>query len=271
MSKLNDLINELCPDGVEYIKIKDICEISRGKVISKDYIKDNPGDFPVYSSQTENNGELGKISTYMFDGNYITWTTDGANAGTVFYRTGKFNITNVCGLLNVKSENIIIKFVYYILQTKTLNYVNKGMGNPKLMSNIMAEISIFAPPLEVQKEIVRILDNFTDYIDCLEKELELRKKQYSYYRDKLLTFGNDVEYKTLNEITTLSRGVRVVKNQLEKTGNIPVYQNSMTPLGYYTKSNCKANTTFIIGAGSAGEIGFSSVEFWSADDCYYFI
>ena len=64
MSKLEELIEELCPDGVEYKRVDEIFNISRGKVMSKDYIKDNAGDYPVYSSQTENNGVLGLISTY---------------------------------------------------------------------------------------------------------------------------------------------------------------------------------------------------------------
>ncbi|WP_262363239.1 restriction endonuclease subunit S, partial [Mycoplasmopsis glycophila] len=67
-----------------------IANIKRGRVISKEEIQRNLGLFPVYSSQTENNGELGKISTYDFDGEFITWTTDGAKAGTVFHRKGKF-------------------------------------------------------------------------------------------------------------------------------------------------------------------------------------
>ena len=80
-----------------------------------------------------------------------------------------------------------------------------------------------------------------------------------------------VEYVKIGDIATVNRGVRVTKNQLSGTGTIPVYQNSMTPLGYYDKSNCSANTAFVIGAGAAGEIGYCPTEFWAADDCYYFI
>ena len=153
MSRLDELIEKLCPDGVEYKTIADVCDISRGQVISKDYIRDNVGDYPVYSSQTENNGELGKISTYMFDGEYLTWTTDGANAGTVFYRNGKFSVTNVCGLLKVKTDDLITAFLYYALSIEAHKHVNSGMGNPKLMSNVMSRIKIPVPPLEVQSEI----------------------------------------------------------------------------------------------------------------------
>lgn len=82
---------------------------------------------------------------------------------------------------------------------------------------------------------------------------------------------NGVEYKKLSDIATVARGVRVVRDQLAETGDIPVYQNSIKPLGYNDKSNVKAYSAFVIGAGAAGEIGFSDVDFWAADDCYYFL
>lgn len=77
-----------------------------------------------------------------------------------------------------------------------------------------------------------------------------------------------VEWKELGEVINIQRGVRVVRNQLQLDGRYPVFQNSMKPLGYFGKSNCKANTTFIIGAGAAGEVGFSYIDFWAADDCF---
>ena len=199
MNKLKELINELCPNGVKYKNIQELCKISRGKVMSKDFIKANAGEYPVYS-QTENNGELGKISTYDFDGEYLTWTTDGANAGSVFYRKGKFSVTNVCGLLEIKSKVMIPKFLYYVLSIEAPKYVNAGMGNPKLMSNVMAKIRVAVPPLEVQCEIVHILDDFTLLSAELSAELEARKRQYCYYREKLFEFNNDGELKTMGEL-----------------------------------------------------------------------
>ncbi len=79
-----------------------------------------------------------------------------------------------------------------------------------------------------------------------------------------------VIYKPLNEAVKITRGKRLVRSQLQETGEYPVYQNSMKPLGYYEESNCTANHTFIIVAGAAGEIGYSTVDFWAADDCFYF-
>lgn len=206
MTKLERLIKEICPDGTPRYLISDICDVTRGRVMSKDYIRENEGDYPVYSSQTENNGELGRISTYDFDGEYLTWTTDGANAGTVFYRNEKFNITNVCGLLKIKVENILTKYVYYVLSVEALKYVNSGMGNPKLMSNTMARIKIPIPPLPVQREIVRILDNFTELTTELTAELTARRKQYEYYRTKILKLSQKSELKKLGNICRLVRG-----------------------------------------------------------------
>lgn len=86
-------------------KIKELCEIGRGRVISAEEINSYPGEYPVYSSQSYNKGEMGRLDSYEFDGEYVTWTTDGAYAGTVFYRNGKFNCTNVCGTLESKSND----------------------------------------------------------------------------------------------------------------------------------------------------------------------
>ena len=87
--------------------------------------------------------------------------------------------------------------------------------------------------------------------------------------DKLLK-GQKVEWKTIGDLGILNRGKRLVRSQLGETGAYPVYQNSLTPLGYFDDKNTLPNTTFIIAAGAAGEIGHSKSEFWAADDCYFF-
>ena len=115
--------------------------------MSKEYLIENKGDYPVFSSQTLNNGMIGSINSYDFDGEYVNWTTDGANAGTVFYRTGKFSITNVSGLIKIKDiSELNYKFLFYWLSIEAKKHVYSGMGNPKLMSNQMEKISIPIPP-----------------------------------------------------------------------------------------------------------------------------
>ena len=223
MSKLQNLIQKLCPNGVEYKKLGEICELSRGKVYSKIYITENQGEYPVYSSQTANKGELGRISTFDYDGEYLTWTTDGAYAGTIFHRKGKFSITNVCGLISIKSTNLLIRFLYYWLSIKAKEYVFRGMGNPKLMSNQMALIEIPIPPTEVQNEIVRILDIFT----TLAAELQARQEQYECYRDKLLDFRDINKHATwmkMSEIGDICMCKRIMKEQTNNIGGIPFYK-----------------------------------------------
>jgi len=90
------------------------------------------------------------------------------------------------------------------------------------------------------------------------------------FLEKLLD-GVAVEWKPLGEVAKIQRGRRLVKSELEEFGNYAVFQNCMTPLGYYHESNVKSDTTFIISAGAAGEIGYSGVDFWAADDVYYFL
>ena len=199
---------------VEWKPLGEVAELKRGRVISKEYLREFSGQYPVYSSQTINNGEIGRINTFDFEQESITWTTDGANAGTVFYREGRFSITNICGLVTIRDiKQLNYRYLYYWLSIEAKKYVYEGMGNPKLMSNQIAKILIPLPPLSVQEEIVRILDKFTE----LEAELEARAKQYEYYRNKLLTFGDEVAWKPLGEVAEFYGGL-IGKGKLDFTG-----------------------------------------------------
>lgn len=267
MTQLETLIQTLCPNGVKRYKLKEIAELKRGVVISKDYINEHAGEYPVYSSQTENNGCLGFIDTYAYDGTYLTWTTDGANAGTVFYREGKFNITNVCGLVIVTNPQISVKYLYYILSITAPKYVNRGMGNPKLMSNVMQELQIPLPPLAVQSEIVRVLDKFTLYKSELAAELAARLQQYEYYRDKLLTFDDSVQWKKLGEILTIKNG-RDYKH-LGK-GTVPVY-GSGGIMTYVDTAVYDKPSVLIPRKGSLNNLFYIDRPFWNVDTIFYTI
>ncbi len=238
MSYLDTLL-----DGVEvaWKTLGEVAELQRGRVMSKIYLSENKGEFPVYSSQSLNNGEIGKINSFDFSGEYISWTTDGAYAGTVFYRNGKFSITNVCGLITINDiEELDYKYLYYWLTIEAVKHVYSGMGNPKLMSHQMEKIEIPVPPLTVQTEIVRILDTFTELTAeltaALATELTARKTQYNYYREQLLSFEEgEVEWKTLGEVGELVRGNGLPKADFTETG-IPAihYGQIYTYYGTYT-------------------------------------
>lgn len=179
-------------ERVLVITVGELCDINRGRVMSKGYLEKHRGAYPVYSSQTANNGRFGFINSYDYDGEYITWTTDGANAGSVFYHDERFNITNVCGLLRIKDSRVRAKYLKYVLDVTAKQYVNTGMGNPKLMSNVMKQIKVGIPSLAEQDRIISILDRFdkltNDLSSGLPAEIEARRKQYEYYRDRLLSF-----------------------------------------------------------------------------------
>ena len=167
--------------------MSDSFDLGRGRVISKKYIEKNKGIYPVFSSQTSNNGEFGKINTFDFEGNYITWTTDGANAGEVFFRKGKFNCTNVCGTAKPKDEKeICARFIAYYLKGKTKKYVSY-VGNPKLMNGVFGTIPIRYPASVQQKAIAHVLSTAQQEIALFEKLIETYRTQKRGLMQKLLT------------------------------------------------------------------------------------
>ena len=262
MSKLEQLIEELCPNGVEYIALENLCKtnISPKKIPSND-VKDT-GKYPVIdqganfiSGFTDNEQALLGLNKYIIFGDH-----------TEIIKYVDFDFAQGAdGIKILTAMNCDCRYLYHAFSCK---YTKKGKYT-RHWSNAKKTL-IPLPPLQVQREVVRILDTFSEYTTELTEELTMRKKQYEYYRDSLLSFGDEVECKTLEEISKISRGIRVVKKELSINGKYAVYQNSMVPLGYYDKSNCKANTTFIISAGAAGKIGYSYEDFWAADDCFYF-
>lgn len=221
---------------LEWKKLGEIANLVRGKVISKDYIRDHEGLYSVYSSQTANDGILGCIDSYMFDGDFLTWTTDGAYAGTIFRRKGKFNITNVCGLVDLTDKQVNQDFLYYWLSFVAKDYVNEGMGNPKLMSNVASTIRIPIPSISEQSRIAGILDTFTASIENLKQQIAQRRKQYEHYRDQLLDLeGKEgVEMKTLGEVLiSLKTGLNPRKNFVLNSPNSKNYYITVRELGLF--------------------------------------
>lgn len=191
----------------------------------------------------------------------------------------------------------ITEYVYYYLNSIKDYLANKSYGSAQDNLNLstFSSLKIPVPSLEIQSRIVQVLDNFDTVCNDLKiglpKEIELRQKQYEYFRDKLLTFVAEGEYTDstvqyrqdlirlltwvfgpirvkLGQVVNLQRGKRLVKKQLTAAGSFTVYQNSLTPLGYFEQSNRVKETSFVICAGAAGEIGYSDTDFWAADDVY---
>jgi type I restriction enzyme S subunit len=158
-------------NGTSYLLLE-IAELGRGRVInSAEISKQKNPIYPVYSSQTSNNGIMGYLDNYDYEGEYITWTTDGANAGTVYYRNGKFNCTNVCGILKIKN-GYDAYYISNILNCYTKKYVSTNLANPKLMNNVMANIKINLPSIEQQKHSSKILQSI-EYRVEIEEDIKL--------------------------------------------------------------------------------------------------
>lgn len=162
-------------------KVRNIFDqITRGCVLPVSETRQSPDDmykYPVYSSQTANNGLMGYYNKFLYK-NAITWTTDGANAGTVMLRRGEFFCTNVCGVL-ISHRGYANGCISEIIATHAKEHVSY-VGNPKLMNNVMGEIEICIPPtIDEQIKIADCLYKVDQIISSHEKKiksLELHKR-----------------------------------------------------------------------------------------------
>ena len=187
MTRLEKLIEELCPNGVEYRNLEDCCIIldNKRKPVTKG-AREN-GKYPYYGA----NGIQDYVSGYIFDGVFVLVGEDGSvmteNGNPVVnWAEGKIWVNNHAHVIKEK-EGVLLRYLYHYLQI--INVKNLIHGNiPKLTGKDFKALQIPILPIEIQREIVRILDNFTELTAELEAELEARKKQYEYYRDKLLSF-----------------------------------------------------------------------------------
>lgn len=273
MSKLQELIRELCPEGVEYKTLEEVCNILdyQRKPVSKS--KRKFGIYPYYGA----NGIQDYVDDYLFDGTFVLVGEDGSvinkdNSPVINWADGKIWVNNHAHILSERSEIMLLRFLYFALSVIDVSAIVRGTP-PKLNQANLRNIKIPTPPLSVQEEIVRILDHFTNLAAELQAELQARKEQYEYYRDKLLNFSGvnektSVTWMKMSEICDIKRGVRVTRNSLVSDGSFSVFQNSLTPLGKFDKYNRDSDKTFVICAGAAGEIGYSNKPFWAADDCF---
>lgn len=242
MSKLQELIQRLCPDGVEYKKLGEICIFKRGDVLSsKDAVE---GDVPVMAG-----GQ--KPSCYHNvpnrKGETIVVAGSGAYAGFVTYWNIPVFVSDAFSVHPI--DGLLPKYVFHYLKNNQakIHATKKGAGVPHVHGKDIAKFLIPVPPLEVQEEIVRILDRFDVYAAELQAELQARKEQYEYYRNLLLTFNPagcageaddeqegsvttwgehsyPIQWKTMGEIGKIKMCKRVMKNQTTDRGDIPFYK-----------------------------------------------
>lgn len=189
MTKLEELINELCPDGIEYKPLEECCIIldKQRKPVTKSARQ--KGEYRYYGA----NGIQDYVSDYIFDGTFVLVGEDGSvmtsnGKPIVNWAEGKIWVNNHAHIIAEK-EGTSLRYLYHLLQT--IDVRNLIHGNiPKLTQGDFKSLQIPLPPLSIQSEIVHILDSFTLLTAQLTAELTARQKQYEYYRDTLLSFDD---------------------------------------------------------------------------------
>lgn len=246
MSKLNDLIKEMCPNGVEYKKVWQITtwdkkynsvdKYMQPKIIKYNYLLANQlneiivdnGDVFILETGINNtkkytNEDL--AGDNLCNGEIIAIPWGGTP--NVKYYNGKFvtgdNRIAVSNDINVLNT----KFLYYIFENKMNEiadfYRGSGIKHPEMKKVLNLDIPV--PPIKVQEEIVKILDKFSKLEAELEAELEARKSQYEFWREKLLNTGNsNQEYITLGDIGKVCMCKRIMKNETSDSGDVPFYK-----------------------------------------------
>lgn len=238
MSKLQELIRELCPDGVEYKKLGDCIEIYTGIQFNKRDMSE-VGTYPVLNGGMNPSGFTEK---YNEEKDTITVSQGGASAGYVNWMDCKFWAGAHCFVVKPNNDVLNNRYLYFLLKNseQILMQAKHGAGIPGLNRDKVKNLIMPVPPLEIQEEIVRILDRFAEYAAELQAELQARKEQYEYYRNKLLTFtkteggAQSVTWMKMSEIGTFIRGKRFVRTDIINDG-IPCihYGDIYTYYGLY--------------------------------------
>lgn len=182
MSELNKLISEMCPNGVTFMRIGNIAEVGTGSSNGNEAI--DGGLYPFFiRSQT-----VKTKNDYEYDEEAIIIPGEGGVGEIFHYVDGKYALHQRVYRIHFTTEDVLTKFAYYYMQAYFKPFIMKKAVSATVTSirkPMIQDFSIPIPPLPIQREIVQILDNFTE----LTAELTARKKQYEYYRDTLLTFG----------------------------------------------------------------------------------
>ncbi|MDM5130293.1 restriction endonuclease subunit S [Aeromonas piscicola] len=223
MSSLNYLDELLDGMAVEWKRLGDVARIKNGK----DHKTLGEGEFPVFGS----GGIMRYADTYAYNKPSVLIPRKGSLGNLFFVDVPFWNVDTIF-YTEIDETQIRPKFLYYFLTTAGLGEMNQAGGVPSQTQSVLNELKIPIPcpenpkkSLKIQAEIVRILDSFTELTAKLTAELTARKKQYSHYRDQLLSFEDcDVECKMLGWVGDVRMCKRIMKNQTTDTGDIPFFK-----------------------------------------------
>lgn len=202
MSKLTELLDELCPDGVEYRRLGEVANLQRGTSITKKNVVH--GDIPVVAG--------GRVPAYFHnvsnrDGETIVVAGSGAYAGFVSWWDCPIFVSDAFSV-KVKDSSLSNRYCYYWMTSmqELLHQSQSGGGVPHVYAKDVAKLRIPVPPLGVQQEIVRVLDAFTSLEQSLASELELRKKQFDSYVESTMKPDRMDPRVLLGNVATIVRG-----------------------------------------------------------------
>ena len=249
MSRLEELIQEYCPDGVEYRALGELGKFYGGisgksskdfkggnsKYITYRNVYHNPAlDLDVTDTVQINDDEHHNTLQYgdvIFTGSSETPDEVGFSSVVMSPVNEKIYLNSFCFFLRFNDINVMIPgFAKHLFRSEQLRHqiekTANGVTRYNVSKKLMERVIIPLPPLPVQEEIVRILDSFTSLTAELDAELEARKKQYEYYREKLLSFPDGVELLPLSDVFEMKNGYTPSKRKSEfwENGTIPWFR-----------------------------------------------
>ena len=278
MSKLDDLLQTLCPNGVERVQVKKAFQRLRGTPITAGKMKeieDPTGEIRIFAggktiinSKEKDipNANITRVPAVLIQSRGVI---------DVVYYDKPFTFKNEMWAYTTENKTTV-KYLYYVLKNNVQSFRDaaSGMGSlPQISLPVTEDFYIPLPPLAVQQEIVRILDSFTELTtelnEKLTAELTARRKQYEHYRDELLPFGDDVPITALGNIAQVNVGSKPA--QICNNTTLFEYINAGTGnSGYTSEANCDGDTvtTPSRGQGGIGYIGYQANPFWLGPLCY---
>lgn len=219
MNKFYELLNKLCPQGVPYDTLGNLVGVNRGKRLTKSQLSDQ-FEYEVYHGSKDT--ILGKYSSYNAPAN-TTIVVNTGGIGGVKYIDKPFWCSDGSFWLG-HSKKINDKYLYYSIAGYEDYFLSKKRagGVPTIDREVVEEFRIPVPPLEIQCEIVRILDVFSELITTLTSELEARRKQYSFYRNEFLSFNKDIKVEKMGNLITFINGKAYKQEELLSHGKYRV-------------------------------------------------
>ncbi|MBT0783258.1 restriction endonuclease subunit S [Campylobacter upsaliensis] len=287
---LESLLQQHCPNGVEFKPLGEVIERVRRKVKNLNnvnvYSVSNSQGLILSTDFRDRKLYSEDISNYtLIQKGEFAYNPARLNIGSIAFLTDEVGaVSPMYVVFKIDEKSLNQKFLFYFLKSPTtlrkIVSLTETGARFRFDFKRWEKFPIPLPPLEIQYKIVEILDTFTELQAELQAELEARLKQYHYYRNKLLSFeelqrrtdmlnGGGLKLVSLGEVCEIQKGRQLNKTELLDNGKFPVINGGISPSGFWNEGNCKANRiTISQGGASAGYVNFMLIPFWAGAHCY---